>query len=57
MAITELVFMVWHPLTQFGERYVSDLIFRDDKPLLVVEWEAARQWSPLSSSKISTSIR
>jgi hypothetical protein len=42
MAVTEAVFRVWHPLTIFRERYVSDLIFRDRKPLIVVEWDASR---------------
>jgi hypothetical protein len=42
MAITDVVFKVWHPLTMIGGGHVSDLIFRDAKPLLVVEWDRSR---------------
>jgi hypothetical protein len=43
MAITEMVFRVWHPLAMVGGGYVSDLIFRDGKPLLVVEWDKSHK--------------
>jgi hypothetical protein len=42
MAITDVVFKVWHPLTMVGGGHVSDLIFRDGKPLLVVESDKRR---------------
>jgi hypothetical protein len=42
MATTEVVFKVWHPLTMIGGGHVSDLIFRDGRPLLVVEWDRSR---------------
>ena len=42
MAITDVVFKVWHPLTMVGGGHVSDLTFRDGKPLLVVEWDKRR---------------
>jgi hypothetical protein len=42
VTITEVIFRVWHPLAMIRERYVSDLIFRHRKPLLVVEWDKNR---------------